>query len=689
MPDTLVSEPAAHIPVPPRQPEPIPRVPGQRQRIPRRAALLALAALVFIVGAVAVAMFLRPVPVEIRTQPAGATIRVDGEPRGLSNLTLSLGRGSHQIEILKDGFQSQKLSFEARRGNPGLDVVLQPAAVAPLPSEPSSRLQLASDLAGNVQLDDQPPVELQEGGFSADPLPLGAHTLKIVSSNGQAALKFETVKDAPATLTEPLQPGDLSIIAIATAKGQARIYSNRGYTTALINTEPKGKLGPVPLELNDLADGAYELKLGPGKNARAVNFTVGPVPEMRISVTSGQNLGDLLVMTGEDGVAVTVDGKKSKLSSHGELSFSRLTVGEHIIGVFKDGFQPDQKSVTIVKGTQTKLEFKLRPVVSVAVLTMQGMPAGARVSLDDKPAGVISPDGSFSADHLLPGEHTVTLHARNAKPKSVKKTFSAGETVRLGPSDFPLETTLGKVRVDVTPSNARVRFRPVDSTSLQDFTPGQELEEGAYVFTASAPKYDDAPPQTVQVRGGQTTPVVLRLKSTAVKAPPPQPPTLKEWAQSAGLRVEDAWYVITGGAPVLYPYTPAMGRFTFTVFRGGGLITTRRIRWVTNYVDAQNYVLFELDQNSLYRTEVVNGKGRETQTNLRKKFSTGKGRDLLYIIEVAISRDGITHSLQKDNNLERIDSWKKADRDFSQGKFGFFLPEKKDSMNVTNFSLTP
>jgi serine/threonine-protein kinase len=654
--------------------------------LPKWAVLGAAATASILIAAVAVWLLNRPVSVDIVTNPPGALIRIDNQPRGKSGQKVTLRRGMHRIEILKDGFQTYTVQFDAWRGSPGvLKVDLRTAEAAPvIVVDTTPSLQLSSDLTGKVALDDQPPVDLQNGEFSVDSLAPGLHTLKVASSKSRMEFSFHTSPGEVAALAPPLKSEDLSIVVVATAPGQARVYCNCTDKVA-VNQEPKGQFKDGVLELGTLPEGDYELRLGSGRDLRTLIFTVGSKPVMRVSVTSGQNFGDLLVLTGEDGVTVSVDGKPwPKPTSGGKLQVSRLPLGERKIAVSKDGFQPvDPQTVVIAKGKQARVEFQMQAVITVASLQMRGLPVGASVLLDQK-SGAIGSDGTFSLGDISPGDHAITVSAKGFKPKTVTKTFRAGETLTLGASDFPLESVFGKVRVEVTPADARVQYRSASSSSFQDFKgQDQDLEEGRYVFRASAANHDEALPQEVQVLGGKVVPVKFNLSRKAAAVPVATAlPTMDEWARKAGWSREGAWYVINGGAPVLCPYK--VRSLTFTAFRDNGLIA-RRIGWVTNYVDSRNYVLFQLDQNNLYRTEFTNGKDRKESFSLKRKYSTGKGKDLHYTIQVTITPTAVTHRLRHGNTWEDVDSYAPA-RDLSVGSVGFYLTEKDGRMNVSGIA---
>jgi hypothetical protein len=90
--------------------------------------------------------------VEIRTQPPGASLRVDGEPAGTAPATIDLPPGSHRIEAELEGYQPRELVVEVAAGQTARASLaldrLVPAVVA-------GRLVCDSDPSGaRVTVDD-------------------------------------------------------------------------------------------------------------------------------------------------------------------------------------------------------------------------------------------------------------------------------------------------------------------------------------------------------------------------------------------------------------------------------------------------------------------------------------------------------------------------------------------------------
>ena len=87
--------------------------------------------------------------------------------------------------------------------------------------------------------------------------------------------------------------------------------------------------------------------------------------------------------------------------------------------------------------------------------------------------------------------------------------------------------------------------------------------------------------------------------------------------------------------------------------KGGNLFRGGRVRWVTDYIDAKNYVLSELDDNNLTIRDVVNGKSSE-----HAKFKHNvDSKDKAWAIEIEISPDRLIQRIQKDQQWITLDTW--------------------------------
>ncbi len=612
------------------------------------------------------------IPVEIRTTPPGAVIRINNETRGLSNLKIELPEGSYQVEAQLDGYQPSVATIHPAAGAPvALDLALQP-----LPQS----VRVFTDLeSGKVLLDDQPAGDLQDGQFVLDNVAPGKHTLKVAGGREQAAITFESAPGAAPVITAPLAAKEIVAVAVSNLGGKTQVLSSLDGVPVSVDGQPAGQVGPNGLELPNISPGNHELKLGEGANERKMIVAVGPAPALTAYLQSDKNVGTLVVETGEDNAFVFLDGKEQRRPTRrGQLRIPNLPVKQYTVRVVKQGFQdePEQR-VEIRKGSESKLEFKLRPIPTVASLSIKGAQPGTQVFLEGRLIGSVQADGAFSQSNLSPGDHTIELRHEQYRPKRIQRRFAAGETVQLTANELAMERATGVLRLNVSPSDARLTIarageqpRPVTETTLT-------LPEGAYTISAQAPNYAGRT-VSVQIAGGDNRVLEITLPRQQA-APAVAKGGMSDWENPASWTREGNWFLHRGGNFVLFKTTPPLGTFIFTVSLRRG----RRLQWFANRVDEKNYALFQMDRRMFYRNQVVNGK----TTELAKVPHNMANQDY-YTIEMDITAASIVHKIHDGERWVTLDEWNAPGRNFTVGHFGFLIPGS-DQVALSNFSFTP
>jgi len=613
------------------------------------------------------------IPLEVRTTPPGATIAVNGELRGVSDLRLLLTPGAYQIEARLEGYRPAFATVELSGAAVGpLELALEPLGAG---------LRLITDLdQGKVILNEEAARDLQEGQFSLDGLPPGKHTLRVVGRDGEATIAFEVTPGSPPAVTDPVTR-NLVAVVVASMGSRARIHANFGPAPVEFNGEAAGQLGPGGLELKNITPGTHELTIGAESNRRKLIVEISPSPLLTAYLRSDRDVGTLVVVTGEDGVRVFLNGREQRrTTSRGQLRIPNLPVREYAVRVAKDGFQdaPEQR-VAIRKGEEVKVVFALRPLPRVATLVIAGGPAGAEVLLDGQPVGIIQDDGSFHHSGIPEGEHQIEIRRERFAPRLIRRSFAAGQTVQLGGAEVALQPLSGRLQVVVTPKDAQLLIarpgespRPLGGASV-------ELPEGTYVLIARAADHADSS-QTVQIVAGQTRTVKVELARTKAPSRPPAaiPSGMALWG--GGWVEEGGWFFHRGGNFVLSQIPRVDGRITFTAMLRKG----RRLRWVVNYTDERNHDLFELDRRSFYHTVVRNGRRTE-----RPRISHNLGDWQYCSVQIEVTPGSIVHRLRKGEEwtvLSQVPG--EPGRDYTQGKFGFYIPGD-DQVGLSHFIFTP
>jgi hypothetical protein len=162
---------------------------------------------------------------QVRTQPAGAQVWVDGLKAGRSPVTLNVAPGEHRIEISSDGTPVKDVVTVQRDATTSV--------IIPLPAAPRAEIAAAAPraetaaAAGWISITSPIDVQVFEGDQLIGTretrrlmLPAGTHQLDIVNGDvGYASRRVVTVTAARlTTLKVELSPGTLAINALPWAE---------------------------------------------------------------------------------------------------------------------------------------------------------------------------------------------------------------------------------------------------------------------------------------------------------------------------------------------------------------------------------------------------------------------------------------------------------------------------------------
>jgi hypothetical protein len=389
-------------------------------------------------------------------------------------------------------------------------------------------------------------------------------------------------------------------------------------------------------------------------------------PVDQTPVESRPTLGSLLVMAGQDGATVSLNGKALRqLTQAGQLRVPNLDLKDYVVQVSKNGFQdPPQQRIRIRKGEQTMLIFKLQPQPTLAALTIQGGSPGTAVLVDQTPVGTIQPDGSLSVSTVSPGDHTVELRKDRFKPRQFKKHFVAGSAVSLVAADAALETAPAELKITFTPADARVAIVKGDLLKMVSSGVPLNLPPGTYTLTArTADRFTRS--STIEIVAGQPKTLDLSLA----------PNGMSKFDDPSAWKQEGTSFTRKGGDFALYGDVPTAGTFSFSAMLTKG----RTLQWVLNYTDARNYILFQIDDTNFYRSIIRNGNKSDEiivpHKGDKKSFRT---------LQIRVTPTEIDHQIKNGDTWTVLDRWTQSGVNLSQGKFGFYVPGS-DQIAVSTF----
>jgi len=265
-----------------------------------------------------------------------------------------------------------------------------------------------------------------------------------------------------------------------------------------------------------------------------------------------------------------------------------------------------------------------------------------------------------------------------------KRAVQVTPTVATIPTE--LTPKVGVLTVRLSPANAELRYARVGGASAQVFrAPSMELEPGKYLLTARAAGYSDLS-KTIDVVAGGSSTVPFELAPKV--APQPHLMRAEDWDKTwAG---EGEWYTRQGGDFVLYKVTPTAGVFHFVISPKAskgflGLGGSPKMRLLLDYRDPQNYIECQIDKQSFSSEERRNGKKTE---HAKKRPHGVEATSFEFRVTIAPAR--IAVEIRSGEMFRTVDEWSDSDagRDFTQGQFGFYLPNQ-DRIYFARFQFDP
>ncbi|MGA7907447.1 MAG: protein kinase [Candidatus Sulfotelmatobacter sp.] len=542
------------------------------------------------------------------------------------------------------------------------------SAPAPPPEPALPAVKLSSDQGtGKVFFDDQPAAELQDAQWTLDKALAGDHTLKFEGSQGQASFAFSTEAGAMPLVKGPVSAKGILAVVVSSMGDHLHVYASDSAAKLSLDGQSPVDIPQDGLELPSVAAGAHQLTLSEGSEQYKLDIDVAATPALTAFLESGQNVGTLLVVTGQDKAKVFINGKAIEQATRtGQLRIPNLEPKEYTVRVSKTGYVdlPEQK-IRIRKGEQSRLIFDLQPIPHLASLSIQGAGPGTTVLLDQVSIGTVQPDGTLNVSTIGPGDHVVELRRDRFKSKQLKKHFVAGAAVSLTAADTALEAAPAELKITFSPPDAQVTLAKAGQPPAKVASGStQSLPAGSY--TLSARMADGfTRTSTVEVAAGQSKTLDLALV----------PNGMSKWDDAAGWKQEDGAFVHKGGDFVLYGVSPTPGTFVFSAMLTKG----HRLQWVLNYTDANNYDLFQMDDKDFYRTAVRNG-----QKTIEMKLPHKGDKKSFRTIQVRVEPNQIVHSIKQGDVWVVLDRWVQPGSNLTLGKFGFYIPGN-DQVAVSSF----
>ncbi len=351
---------------------------------------------------------------DITSQPAGATVRVDHAERGVTPLTLTdLAPGPHLLHLVKAGCRD------------AFDTVVLEAGVSR-----TAAVNLEA-LTGILLITADPPnCEVSAKGVSLGTTPLlvttlesGTHRLTITSA-GYQTKEVEVTLDGRTPLKQEISlMSDSGTISLTSDPVGAEVLVNgisRGHTPCRIDRIPGGTV-TLAVQADGFQPHTREVSLSAGE-VQNVDVQLKPLP------------GTLRVVSIPEAGRVYIN---DEFKGETPFDLANAKPATYRVRVDKPGYESVARDVTLGKGASITEEFRLAKITGrIELITA---PSGSTVLIDGKKVGITITRGTdttavsdpFAFEEILEGEHEIEIFRKGFASQKRKVEVKRGETLTL------------------------------------------------------------------------------------------------------------------------------------------------------------------------------------------------------------------------------------------------------------------
>jgi hypothetical protein len=415
------------------------------------------------------------------------------------------------------------------------------------------------------------------------------------------------------------------------------------------------------LALAGLTPGSAEVQIDDGKNSRPFPITTDSLPHLTLWVNSDRNVGFLTVRANVPDAQVFLDGKPARRPNlkSGYLTLSLVPKAYKVRLASPQFEDAPEQVVEIRKGEPQELKFDLKPLVTTAVLEIEGGTPDAEVWVDNARLGSLNAGGAWRQENIAPGNHVIQLRKADFETVEWTRAFAAKQTLRLAGPEAALRP-FGKVTFHVTPATAGLAFRLQGETGSHTARNGDtvSLKAGSYELEGKA----DGASQTRTFAVASGVPAVVELNLAALKKSAPETKTAREDPMldpAIWKTVDGGWMHLSSG----YGWLRAShGVFDIEFLRQNAKKRRKKIEWVIDFKDEANQIVYTLDGSNFSRKAVVGG-----HTQGENKLKVDGSSDIVRL-RVEIAPDRVT---VRGAGGEALDVFPRSASAGELGRFGF------------------
>lgn len=455
------------------------------------------------------------IPVEIKTEPAGVNVHVDGALAGVAPGRMDLRPGKRSVRLSFAGYRSVQREWDVVPG-----FVPPVERLDPLPA----RVLVASDAAdAKVILDGAPsaaspgtPLEFADVSLNSD------HKLAIAAGDTSAEVSFKvgTASLPEITLTPGRNPAPLVVLSRLGSGG--RLYSAVAMKVSSDGGKSFQDSGPGGLALGQIPDAGLVVDDGTGQRTLPVETSEAPSLQAYLisSKAAAPLAGSLQIQSSESDFRVLVDGKPFTPRKKGDSYWlASIRPGGHKIEFSKEGFKADPESarVDVKAGESARLAVTWSGLP--AMLVLEGAVPGTQVVAGGKVIATANANGEARVE-VQPGTLDFDLRKPGYRSKPQSRAMRAGAPMVLAAPLSRLELSEGTLTFRVEPRSG-VTLELQQTAGVVQYNgpkkfaeaPAQlTLPQGRYNFHFSAPGYRTETFSAVELADAQQRALSVKLE---------------------------------------------------------------------------------------------------------------------------------------------------------------------------------
>lgn len=356
--------------------------------------------------------------VSILSQPAGATVVVDGQDRGVTPIMLfDLTPGRHHLKYRLAGYLERDRFFDTSEG-PVIE-----------------KNEVLQEIKGLLLVKSDPPgATIVVDGEAKGETP---RLIVDLSAREPHALKLRKAGYLDQALTVKFNGREPRVVdeKLVTDSGAINIISEPSGADVMVNGIARGK---TPVLVSGVSKGRATVKFtlpGFGEEVRELAMRAGE--EQTLSVVLQALPGTLHLISVPGGARFYLN---DEARGTGPLVIPGLKPGTYSVRAEKEGYGTETRSVTITNGESAREEFKLSNVMGR--LEVRTDPIGAQIVFDGHLLGTTRAQSDtaeysdvFPIENVLEGEHVLVVrkegYAESTRHPKIANSQTATANVRL------------------------------------------------------------------------------------------------------------------------------------------------------------------------------------------------------------------------------------------------------------------